>query len=62
VVVEQKDEAKRYVEKWLEEKHMNTHTWWTDGSRSDDGKVGALAVYSDNGEGWISVRNGPIRL
>jgi len=26
---------------------MNAHTWWTDGSRSDDGRVGAAAVRSD---------------
>jgi hypothetical protein len=37
VVIEQNDETKRYAEKWSEEGYMNTHTWWTDGSRSDDG-------------------------
>jgi hypothetical protein len=38
VVIDLKDEAKKYAEKWSEEKHVNAHTWWTDGSQSDDGE------------------------
>jgi hypothetical protein len=32
MIMEQKDVAKRYAERWMEEEHTNFHTWWTDGS------------------------------
>jgi len=52
-----KDEAKKYAEKWSEEEHANAHTWWTDGSQSDDGRVGAAAVCGDSEGGWKVLRS-----
>jgi len=58
VVIKQKDEAKNHAERLSKEKHTKACTWWTDGSRSDDGRVGAAAVcnHSERG-GWRALRS-----
>jgi hypothetical protein len=40
-VIEEQDAAKIFADKRARENHINTHTWWTDGSRSDIARVGA---------------------
>jgi hypothetical protein len=52
--------AKRAVQRWARENAAKVGAgvwmWWTDGSRSDDGQVGAAAV-SKHGNEWRSRRS-----
>jgi hypothetical protein len=52
VIIESKDEAKEYAEKWSEEEHANAHTWWTDGSQSDDRREGSADLCGDGEGDW----------
>ena len=49
--------AKRAAQRWAREKEAKVGAgvwmWWTDGSRSDDGRVGAAAVCKHGNE-WRS--------
>jgi len=53
-ILEDDTEAKRAAELWVKEKEgksrSGTRTWWTDGSRTDDKRVGAAEVFP-NGDG-----------
>jgi len=48
IILDNDTAAKRAVERWAREKEAKVRAgvwmWWTDGSRSDDGRVGAAAV------------------
>jgi len=52
--------AKRPAELWARKKECKmgsgTWTWWTDRSRTDDGRVGAAEVWL-NGGGWTVFRS-----
>ena len=52
--------ANRAVQHWAREKETNVgagvRMWWTDGLRSDDGRVGAAAV-CNHGNEWSSSRS-----
>jgi ribonuclease HI len=54
-ILEDDAAAKRAAELWVRENEgkagSGTWMWWTDGSRKDDGRVGAAAVCL-NGDGW----------
>jgi len=58
-ILEEDAVAKRAAEQWAREKEgkseSGTWTWWTDGSHTDDGRVGAAAIYL-NREGWTVFR------
>jgi hypothetical protein len=59
-ILEDDTEAKRAAELWAKEKEgklgSGTWTWWTDGSRTDDERVGAAAV-CQKGDGWTVFRS-----
>jgi len=59
-ILEEDAAAKRAAERWVREKEgkagSGTWTWWTDGSRTDDRRVGAAAVCL-NGDGWTVFRS-----
>jgi len=59
-ILEDDTVAKRAAKLWAREKEgkaaSGTWTWWTDGSRTDDGTVGAAAVCL-NGDGWTVFRS-----
>jgi len=54
-ILEDDAAAKRAAELWAKRKEIKagsgTWTWWTDGSRTDDGRLGAAAVCL-NGDRW----------
>jgi hypothetical protein len=57
VILEVAPAAKRAAQPWAREKEAKVGAgvwmWWTDGSRSDDGRVGATAICKDRDE-WRS--------
>jgi len=52
--------AKREAKRWVREREAKVgagvRMWWTDGSRSDDGRVGA-AVLCNHRDGWRAFRS-----
>jgi hypothetical protein len=54
-ILDDKVAAKRAAKQWAREKEGKAGSgvwmWWKDGSRTDDGRVGAMALYT-NGDGW----------
>ena len=57
VILDDATAAKRAVKRWAREKEAKVGAgvwmWWTDGSHSDDGRVGAAAVCKHSDE-WRS--------
>ena len=55
IIVDDKVAAKRATKQWAREKEGKVGSgvwmWWKDGSQTDDGRVGAMALYI-NGDGW----------
>jgi len=60
IILDDKSTAKRAAQCWAREKEAKVGAgvwmWWTDGSRSDDGRVGAAAVCK-HGNQWRSRRS-----
>jgi len=60
IILDNDTAAKRAVQCWAREQHAKVGAgvwmWWTDGSHSDDGRVGAAAVCK-HGNQWRSRRN-----
>jgi len=60
IILEDNAAAKRAAQRWAETKEREagygTWTWWTDGSRTDDGTVGAASVCL-TGDGWTVFRS-----
>jgi alpha-glucosidase (family GH31 glycosyl hydrolase) len=60
IIPDDKCTAKRAAQCWAREKEANVGVgvcmWWTDGSRSDDGRVGAEAVCKHGNE-WRTHRS-----
>ena len=67
IILDDATSAKRAAQRWAREKEAKVGAgvwmWWTDGSRSDDDRVGAAAVCKHRGE-WRSRRSylGPGRM
>jgi len=62
VILDDKSTAKSAAQRWAREKKAKVGAgvwmWWTDGSRSDDGRVGAAAVCKHGNE-WRTRRSYP---
>jgi len=60
VILSDDTAAKREAMQWAREREAKVGAgvwmWWTDGSRSDDGRVGAAAVCK-HGDGWKAFRS-----
>jgi len=60
IILEDDTAAKRAAQRWAREKEAKGESgvwvWWTDGSRSDNGRVGAAAVCT-HGNQWRSHRS-----
>jgi len=60
VIISDDTATKREAIRWARERHAKVGAgvwmWWTDGSRSDDGRVGAAAVCKHR-DGWRAFRS-----
>jgi len=60
IILDDTTAAKRTAQRWAREKEVKIGAgvwmWWTEGSRSDDGRVGAEALFKD-GNKWRSCRS-----
>jgi len=55
IILDDKVAAQRATKQWARERERKTGSgvwmWWKDGSRTDDGRVGAVVLYI-NADGW----------
>jgi len=60
IILDDEGTAKRVVQRWAKEKEAKVGAgvwvWWTDGTRSDNGQVGAAAVCKHGSE-WRTRRS-----